>query len=63
MDDYESPSFLGNGYYLDLVSDPRVIVLRREDGTEVARFTVWNATSEAIERAARKDYLGTSREH
>ncbi|MDQ3912610.1 MAG: hypothetical protein M3305_12755 [Actinomycetota bacterium] len=63
MDDNESPSFLGNGYYLDLVSDPRAIVLRREDGTEVARFTVWEATSKAIERAAQKDYLTISREH
>jgi hypothetical protein len=62
MDDNEEQSFLGNGYRLDLVSDPRVIVLRREEGTEVARFTVWDATREAIERAAQKDYLAT-REH
>ena len=30
-------------------------VLCREDGTEVAKFGVWDATSEAIERAARED--------
>ncbi len=47
---------LGNGYRLDLVSDPKAIVLRREDGSEVARFGVWTATSDAIEQAAEEDY-------
>jgi hypothetical protein len=48
---------LGNGYRLDLVSVPSAIVLRREDGSEVARFSVWDATSSAIEQAIEKDYL------
>jgi hypothetical protein len=48
-------SSLGHGYRLDLVSDPSVIVLRREDGTEVARFRVRDATNQAIERAAQED--------
>ncbi len=48
--------YLGNGYRLDLVSDPKAIVLRREDGSEVARFSVWDATSKAIEQAAEKDH-------
>jgi hypothetical protein len=55
MDHTEGRSLLGNGYRLDLVSVPNSIVLRREDGTEVARFSVWDATSETIERAARED--------
>ena len=56
MDDVGRQSFLGNGYRLDLVSVPSVIVLRREeDGTEVARFSVWDATSKAIEQAAQED--------
>ena len=48
--------FLGNGYRLDLVSVPKAIVLRRDDGSEVAKFTVWDATSRAIEQAAEEDY-------
>ena len=54
-DDYDTEPLLGNGYCLDLVNDPGVIVLRREDGTEVARFSVWDATSKAIEQAAQED--------
>ena len=45
----------GNGYYLDLVNHFGLIVLRREDGTEVARFSMWEATARAIEQAARED--------
>jgi hypothetical protein len=55
VDDEGGQSFLGNGYRLDLVSVPSVVVLRREDGTEVARFSVWDATSKAIEQAAQQD--------
>ena len=55
MDEYKRRSFLGNGYRLDLVSVPGTIVLRRDDGTEVARFSVWDATSKAIEQAAWED--------
>ena len=55
MDHTEGRSLLGNGYRLDLVSVPGVIVLRREDGTEVSRFSVWDATSQAIEQAAQED--------
>jgi len=51
----EGRSFLGNGYRLDLVSVPGATVLRREDGTEVARFSVWDATTQAIEQAAQED--------
>jgi hypothetical protein len=53
---------LGNGYRLDLVSVPGAIVLRREeDGSEVARFNVWDATSKAVEQAAQEDYRSTQR--
>ena len=55
MDHTEVRSLLGKGYRLDLVSVPGAIVLRREDGTEVSRLRVRDATSEAIEQAARKD--------
>ncbi len=53
---------LGNGYRLDLVGVPRAIVLRREDGSEVARFSVWDATTKAIEQAAEADYRTQQRE-
>ena len=49
---YGKHHHLGNGYRLDLVSDPKAIMLRREDGSEVARFSVWDATSNAIEQSA-----------
>jgi hypothetical protein len=55
MEHSEGQSFLGHGYRLDLVSDPSVIVLRREDGTEVGRFRVRDATNQAIEQAAYED--------
>jgi hypothetical protein len=55
MEHTEGRSLLGNGYRLDLVSVPGVTSLRREDGTEVARFSVWDATGEAIEQAAQED--------
>jgi len=55
MDVNEGQSLLGNGYYLDLVNNFGLIVLRRDDGTEVARFSVWDATSTAIEQAAKAD--------
>ena len=52
----EGRSLLGNGYRLDLVSVPGATLLRREDGTEVARFSIWDATGEAIEQAAQEDW-------
>ena len=54
-DDHGRQSLLGNGYRLDLVSVPSAVVLRREDGTEVARFNVCDATSKVIEQAAQQD--------
>ena len=55
MENSEEQSFLGHGYRLDLVSVPGATLLRREDGTEVARFSVWDSTAEAIEQAAQED--------
>jgi hypothetical protein len=55
MEKTEGRSLLGNGYRLDLVSVPGATLLRREDGTEVARFSIWDATGEAIEQAAQED--------
>jgi hypothetical protein len=50
---------LPSGYRLDLLGDPCVIVLRREDGTVVARFT-HNVEPEEIRRAAEEDYSATA---
>ena len=55
MDHTEGRSLLGNGYRLDLVSVPGATLLRREDGTEVIRFSIRDATSKAIEQAAQED--------
>ncbi len=55
MDESEGQSLLGNDYYLDLVNERGLIVLRRDDGTEVAKFSVWDATAQAIEQAAQED--------
>ena len=55
MDTNEGHSLLGNGYYLDLVNHFGLIVLCRDDGTEVASFSVWDATGHAIEQAAQED--------
>jgi hypothetical protein len=49
-------SHLPPGYALDLVGDPCVVVLRREDGSIVARFTR-SADPEEIRRAAEQDRL------
>jgi hypothetical protein len=40
---------------LGIVSDPGLVILRRLDGTEVARYTVRGATWEEILRAAEED--------
>ena len=54
MDNIERQSFLGNGYRLDLVSVPGVVVLRTEEGSEVATFCVCDATSKVVEQAAQE---------
>ena len=53
----EDTSNLPPGYRLDLVGDPCVIALVREDGTVVARFT-HNVDPEEIRQAAEEDYQG-----
>jgi hypothetical protein len=50
------PMRIGAYHRMDLVSEPGMIVLRREDGSEVARFSVHRATLEEIVRAAKADY-------
>ncbi len=47
------------GYGLDLIGDPCVIILRRPDGTVVARFT-HNVDPEEIRRTAEADYSESS---
>ena len=37
-------------YRMDIVSEPDVIILRRSDGSEVAKFSMLGATLEEIER-------------
>jgi hypothetical protein len=49
------------GYRLDLVGDPSLVVLRREDGTVVARFT-HHAVPQEIRRAADEDRRTTGGE-
>ena len=53
MPDDKTPR-LPPGYRLDLVGDPCVIVLRREDETVVARFS-HNVDPEEIRRTAEED--------
>ena len=50
----DETSRLPPGYSLDLVGDPCVIIVRREDGTVVARFT-HHAYPEEIRRAVEED--------
>jgi hypothetical protein len=42
-------------YYLD-ESDPDIVVLRRDDGTFVAAFSVRGAAKEGLVEAAQEDY-------
>ncbi len=49
------------GYRLDK-SDPDVWVLRRAGGWVVARFSAQGATSEAVERVAWEDHVGSGEE-
>ena len=49
-------------YYLD-ESDPDILVLRRQDGSFVARFSVRGATKEGIIQAAEEDYKELIRAH
>ncbi len=60
MRDNES-SRLPVGYSLDLMEDPCVIILRRPDGTVVARFT-HNVDPEKIRWTAEADSEGTLEE-
>jgi hypothetical protein len=54
MREDEKTTRLPPGHRLDLVGDPCVIVLVREDGTVVARFT-HNVDPQEISRAAEED--------
>ena len=53
------PPKLPEGYRLDLLGDQDAPVLRRPDGTVVARFGARGMTREAVEREALEDPLGT----
>jgi len=48
------------GYRVDC-SDPDVLVLRCPHGKAVARFSAWDATTEAIEQDARTHYRERNR--
>jgi hypothetical protein len=48
MEEFAFPAF---EYYLD-ESDPDVVILRRQDGSYVAAFSVRGATNEGIIEAA-----------
>jgi len=49
MEEFRFPTF---DYYLDL-SDPDVVILRRQDGSFVAAFSARGATMEGILEAAK----------
>ena len=49
-------------YYLD-ESDPEILVLRRQDGSFVARFSARGATKEGIIQAAEEEYRELIRTH
>jgi hypothetical protein len=49
-------------YYLD-ESDPDIVILRRQDGSFVARFSARGATKEGIIQAAQEDYRELIRAH
>ena len=51
-EEFQFPRF---DYYLD-ESDPDLLVLRRQDGTFVAAFSVRGVTESSIVEAAREDY-------
>ena len=53
------PLLIPPSHRMDLVSEPGVIVLRRLDGTVVARFSALSATLEYIEKAAEEDRYAT----
>ena len=59
---HEEHPLLGHGYRLDLVGVRGKVVLRREDGSEVVRFRIRDATSKAIEQAAQEDYRTKTKE-
>jgi hypothetical protein len=52
MEELSFPKF---DYFLD-ESDPDVVILRRQDGSFVAAFSVRGATREGIVEAAKEDY-------
>jgi hypothetical protein len=49
----EDPELL-NGYYLDRITNPDVLILHRSDGSVVAIFSGRGAAKEEIERTAKK---------
>lgn len=57
----DTSSRLPEGYSLDLMVDPCVIILRRTDGTVVACFT-HNVDPDEIRRTAEADSEGTLEE-
>ena len=52
----DDPMRIEPDYRMDIVSEPGVIILRRSDGSEVAKFSMLGATLEEIEKAAQEDY-------
>ena len=52
----DDPMRIEPDHRMDIVSEPDVIILRRSDGSEVAKFSMFGATLEEIERVALEDY-------
>jgi hypothetical protein len=55
----DDPMHVPPRHRLDIVSDPGLVILRRLEGTVVARFTVRGAAWEEILRAAQEDEAET----
>jgi hypothetical protein len=51
----DDPMRIPPRHRLDTVSEPGLVILRRLDGTEVARYTVRGASWDEIVRAAEED--------
>ncbi len=50
--------YLPSSYALDETTYPDAVILRREDGSEVAAFSATGADPREVERAAWEDFRG-----
>ena len=58
----DDPMRIEPDYRMDIVSEPGFITLRRSDGSEVAKFSMLDATLEEIKKVAQEDYRRNAEE-